>query len=51
MNVWAVSYLYRGEGRTILVESNATDWIDVQNTLHPAIAQKDPTIELVGTLA
>lgn len=51
MNVWAVTYSFRNEDRTILIESPADNWRDLQNTLHPAIASKEPTIELVGTLA
>jgi hypothetical protein len=50
MNVWAITYEFRGEERTILMESVAENWRDLQNSLHPAIASKEPTIELVGTL-
>ena len=49
MNVWAVTYEFNGQYKTLLVETNATHKDDV--VLHPSIAAKYPQVEFVGTLA
>jgi hypothetical protein len=49
MNVWAVSYEFNGQERTILIESAATHKDAV--AVHPSIMAKSPLIEFVGTLA
>ena len=51
VNVWAISYEFNGQSRTILVENGKTHKDDVLAVLHPAIACKAPKIEFVGTLA
>jgi hypothetical protein len=51
MNVFAVTYEFGSEFRTILVEQDTNLFSDVRDALHPAIASKCPTIEFVGTLA
>jgi hypothetical protein len=51
VNVWAVTYEFNGQSRTLLVENNEVHKDDVLVKLHPSIRLKFPTIEYVGTLA
>lgn len=52
MNVWAITYEFGGEYKTLLKEfTEGLDSQDVRSSLHPVIASKNPAIEFVGTLA
>lgn len=51
MNVWAVTYRFKGETKTLVVENDATTKDGVLSLIHPAISSKVTEVEFVGTLA
>ena len=51
MNVYAVTYSFKGLDKVIIIESMYNHPDDVKAGLHPAIANKVTDIEFVGTLA